>query len=56
MLPDVLPREICSKTVDLGSVVSDEEDEVLGGEVARTTTRRKRTSLENLDHIQLGTL
>lgn len=36
--------------------MSDEEDEVLGGEVARTTARRKCTSLENLDRIQPRTL
>jgi hypothetical protein len=45
MLTNVLPREICPKTVDLTAVVANEEDEVLCGYVAHTTPIRMEAGL-----------
>lgn len=44
----VLPREVRSETVHLRTVMSNEEDEVLGGKVPRPSAGGKRARLEDL--------
>lgn len=48
VLSNVFPREICPETVDLATIMANEEDEVFCGDVAYTTTIRERARLQNL--------
>ena len=48
MPPDILPREVGSEPVHFRTVVSDEEYEVLGGEVPRPTSTSQITRLNDL--------
>lgn len=48
MLAYIFPREVRAQTIYLSTIVPDEEDEVLCGEVARTPARGKGSRLDNL--------
>lgn len=48
MSPDVFPREVSSEPVHFRTVVSDEEYEILGGEVPRPASASQITRLDNL--------
>ena len=48
MPPDVLPRKVRSEPVYFRTVVTDEEDEILGGEVPRPASAGQITGLNDL--------
>ena len=48
MLPDILPRQIRSQSVDLLSVMSNQKDEVFSREISGSPPRGQGTRLNNL--------
>ena len=52
--PDVLPRKVGSEPVHFRTVVSDEEYEILGGEVSCPTSASQIARLNDLHMLQSG--
>ena len=52
MSPDIFPREVSSEPVHFRTVVSDEEYEILGGEVPRPASASQITRLDDLHRLR----